>query len=579
MNAEVLYLIATLCLWGGFAVLFSAAIKGAKLWIAPKGERAFLVSSLRTSLIIGAILVLIATFLPKELGRELKDEGLRIPVVWLMLSFPGWLSLAFLGLTIGKMIQMAIAMTDEDRKDKLGTAIVLAITMVLCFLWHSGLNEPVAILRGAIVLQPLQFAMIVLLAIGAILAMVAAERAIRSKGLATKLASTAALIVGSIVFGFPFVWLLLTSFKEERDLSMTDGIMWVPMVQLEQPFTDPERPLAEARYQGRNVQANVIEVLPGGRVKMEVDRPYGLRGRQFEAKEGEFKPIPRMGPMVSADYKGTPIEGFVWQELDSGNRMVEILKPESLKGQRFEVTAGEEKPIRVQGLRWQNYQEAIEWMPFEANYGLTYLKNTMILVILGTIGTLLSCSIVAYGFSRLSFPGRKQLFLVMLATMMLPGAVTMLPSFLIFRSLGWIDTLKPLWVPAFFAGAFNVFLINQFFQTIPMELEDAAKIDGCSYLRTFWQVMLPQIKPVLAAIAIWTFMGTWNNFMGPLIYISSPENMPLAYALQLFNSERGGSFGLMMAFATMATVPVIILFFTAQRWFIEGVQLSGLGGR
>lgn len=579
MNAEVFYLIATLCMWGGFAFLLNAGIKGARLWIAPKGERVYLVGSLRTSLIIGAILVLTATFMPKDLGRELKDEGLRIPVAWLMLSFPGWLSIAFLAMGIGKLIQAAIAMTDEERKDKLSTATVLVITTVLCFLWHSALKEPVAILRGVIVLQPLQLGMIVLLAIGAILAMVAAERAIKSKGLANKLASTAALVVGSIVFGFPFVWLLLTSFKEERDLSMTDGIMWVPMVQLEHPFTDPERPLAQANYQGRSVQANILEALPGGKVKMEVDRPYGLRGRQFEAGKGEFKPIPRLGPMVSADYKGKTVEGFVFRELDSGNRLVEILKPTELKGERFEVLTGTEKPIRVQGLRWQNYLEAIEWMPFEANYGLTYLQNTMILVILGTIGTLLSCSIVAYGFSRLTFPGRKQLFIVMLATMMLPGAVTMLPSFLIFRSLGWIDTLKPLWVPSFFAGAFNVFLINQFFQTIPMELEDAAKIDGCSYLRTFWQVMLPQIKPVLAAIAIWTFMGTWNNFMGPLIYISSPENMPLAYALQLFNSERGGSFGLMMAFATMATIPVIILFFTAQRWFIEGVQLSGIGGR
>lgn len=579
MNAEVFYLIATLCMWGGFGFLINAAIKGARLWIAPKGERVYLVGSLRTSLIIGAILVLVATFMPKDLGRELKEEGLRIPVAWLMLSFPGWLSIAFLAMGIGKVIQAAIAMTDEDRKDKLSTATVFVITTVLCFMWHSALKEPVAILRGVIVLQPLQLGMIVLLAVGAVLAMVAAERAIKSKGLATKLASTAALVVGSIVFGFPFVWLLLTSFKEERDLSMTDGIMWIPMVQLEQPFTDPERPLAQANYQGRSVQANILEALPNGRVKMEVDRPYGLRGRQFEASKGEFKPIPRLGPMVSAEYKGKKVEGFVFRELDSGNRLVEIMKPAELKGERFEVLTGTEQPIRVQGLRWQNYLEAIEWMPFEANYGLTYLQNTMILVILGTIGTILSCSIVAYGFSRLSFPGRKQLFIVMLATMMLPGAVTMLPSFLIFRSLGWIDTLKPLWVPSFFAGAFNVFLINQFFQTIPMELEDAAKIDGCSYLRTFWQVMLPQIKPVLAAIAIWTFMGTWNNFMGPLIYISSPENMPLAYALQLFNSERGGSFGLMMAFATMATIPVIILFFTAQRWFIEGVQLSGIGGR
>ncbi|MEJ5171397.1 MAG: carbohydrate ABC transporter permease, partial [Fimbriimonadales bacterium] len=201
------------------------------------------------------------------------------------------------------------------------------------------------------------------------------------------------------------------------------------------------------------------------------------------------------------------------------------------------------------------------------------------LVVMGLLGTLLSSALVAYGFARLRWPGKGPLFTVMLSTMMLPGAVTLLPSFLIFRSLGWIDTLYPMWVPAFFASAFNVFLLRQFFLNIPMELEDAAKIDGCSYLRTFWQVMLPQVKPALAVIAIWTFMGAWNNFMGPLIYVSSPENMPIAYAVQLFQSDRGGEPGLIMAFATMAMLPVLLVFFLAQKYFIEGVQLTGLGGR
>jgi len=162
---------------------------------------------------------------------------------------------------------------------------------------------------------------------------------------------------------------------------------------------------------------------------------------------------------------------------------------------------------------------------------------------------------------------------------MLPGAVTLMPQFLLYRSLGWIDTLLPLWVPTFFAGAFNVFLLRQFFSQIPAELEDAGKIDGASVLRTFWTIMLPQIKPALAVVAIWTFMGAWNNFMGPLLYINTPENMPLSYALQLFQSERGGEPGLMMAFATLTILPVLALFFFAQRYFIEGVTLSGLGGR
>ena len=163
--------------------------------------------------------------------------------------------------------------------------------------------------------------------------------------------------------------------------------------------------------------------------------------------------------------------------------------------------------------------------------------------------------------------------------MMLPAAVTLLPTFLIFKYMGWIDTLYPLWVPAFFAGAFNVFLLRQFFMTVPKELEDASKIDGCSYFGTFWRVMMPQIKPALAVIAIWTFMGVWNNFMGPLVYINSPEHMPVAYAVQLYQGQRGGEPGLLMAFATMAMLPVLALFFFAQKYFIEGVTLSGLGGR
>jgi multiple sugar transport system permease protein len=200
-------------------------------------------------------------------------------------------------------------------------------------------------------------------------------------------------------------------------------------------------------------------------------------------------------------------------------------------------------------------------------------------VIFSVIGTIMSSAIVAYAFSRMSFPGKEALFKLLLSTMMLPAAVTLLPQFLIFRGLGWIDTLFPLWVPAFFGSAFNIFLLRQFFKNIPMELEDASKIDGCSYIRTFWDIMLPQIKPALAVIAIWTFMGAWNNFMGPLIYINSPENMPLSYALQLFQGERSGEPGLLMAFSVMTMMPVLLLFFFAQRYFIEGVTLSGLGGR
>jgi multiple sugar transport system permease protein len=227
---------------------------------------------------------------------------------------------------------------------------------------------------------------------------------------------------------------------------------------------------------------------------------------------------------------------------------------------------------------WENYPNALKFLPPETYSGLLFLVNTLKLSALTILGTLLSSSLVAFSFARLRWPGRDMLFVVLLATMMLPGAVTMMPLFLIFRWLGWIDTLRPLWVPAFFGSAFNIFLLRQFFLTIPNDLEDAAKIDGCSFFGIYWRIMLPLIKPALAAITIMTFMGAWNNFMGPLIYVSSPENMPLAYALQLFQTARGGEPGLLMAASTMMMLPVLVIFFFTQRYFIQGVTLTGIKG-
>ncbi|HEY3280727.1 MAG TPA: carbohydrate ABC transporter permease, partial [Armatimonadota bacterium] len=159
-----------------------------------------------------------------------------------------------------------------------------------------------------------------------------------------------------------------------------------------------------------------------------------------------------------------------------------------------------------------------------------------------------------------------------------PGAVTLIPVFLIFKGLGWVDTLKPLWVPAFFAAPFNVFLLRQFFLTIPNELEEAARLDGCSYFRIYWNIMLPLIKPALAALTIMAFLSAWNNFMGPLVYISSAENMTLALALRIFQSGHGSEFGMLMAASTLVVMPVLIVFFFTQRYFIEGITLTGIKG-
>ena len=221
----------------------------------------------------------------------------------------------------------------------------------------------------------------------------------------------------------------------------------------------------------------------------------------------------------------------------------------------------------------RNYRGALGYLPFGR-----YVATSLFLVVLNLVGTLFSCSLVAYSFARLQWPGRHFSFALMLATMMIPGQVTMIPHFLIMRALGWYNTLYPLWVGSLFAGAFNVFLLRQFMKGIPRDLEDAAKIDGCGFWRVYWHLILPLIRPTLAAIGIFTFMGTWNDFMGPLIYLGDQRLYPLALGLYAFNVQAGGSMSMMMAGSLLMTAPVIVIFFFAQKYFIQGITLTGMKG-
>jgi len=221
----------------------------------------------------------------------------------------------------------------------------------------------------------------------------------------------------------------------------------------------------------------------------------------------------------------------------------------------------------------RNYRLALDYLPFGR-----YVATSLFIVVLNLVGTLFSCSLVAYSFARLQWPGRNMSFALMLATMMIPGQVTMIPYFLIMRALGWYNTLYPLWVGSFFAGAFNVFLLRQFMKGIPRDLEDAAKIDGCGFWRVYWHLILPLIRPTLAAIGIFTFMGTWNDFMGPLIYLGDQRLYPLALGLYAFNVQAGSSMSMMMAGSLLMTTPVIVIFFFAQKYFIQGITLTGMKG-
>ena len=232
-------------------------------------------------------------------------------------------------------------------------------------------------------------------------------------------------------------------------------------------------------------------------------------------------------------------------------------------------------------LQVDNYAKAVTYQSDKLGYipFLLYARNTIYITVLGVIGTVLSNAIVAYGFARIAWRGRDVLFAVTLATMMVPFPVLMVAMFALFRHLGWIGSFRPLWVPAFFGSAFNIFLLRQFFMTIPRELSDAARIDGCSEWGIFRHIILPLSKPALAVVALFHFMYAWNDFLGPLIYLTDQRTFTLSLGLQFYQSQHGGTqWNMLMAASAIVVIPVILVFFAAQRTFIQGVRLTGMKG-
>jgi multiple sugar transport system permease protein len=218
------------------------------------------------------------------------------------------------------------------------------------------------------------------------------------------------------------------------------------------------------------------------------------------------------------------------------------------------------------------------------NFNLFAFNTIVKYAIPSTIGTVLSSALVAYSFARLRWPGRDMLFAICLATMMIPFQVKLVPLFIIFKQLGWINTYLPLVVPAFFADAFFIFMLRQFFRSIPMELSEAARIDGANEIQTLLQIILPLSKPALTVVALFAFLGAWNDYLGPLIYINSEPQWTLALAIQRMGramSEVGNktlAYPYLMAVSTIVTMPILVVFYFAQRAFIEGISLSGLKG-
>jgi multiple sugar transport system permease protein len=229
-------------------------------------------------------------------------------------------------------------------------------------------------------------------------------------------------------------------------------------------------------------------------------------------------------------------------------------------------------PIPVQ---WENYPSAFRRMPF-----LLFTRNSVIVAILTVIGTVVSCSVIAYAFAKLRFPGRDGLFILVLSTMMVPGIVTLVPTFLLFKEFGWINTLYPLIVPTFFGNAFYIFLLRQFFMAIPNEIIDSARIDGASEWRILRSVVVPMSRPALVATVIFSFQGAWNDFLGPLIFLKETNVRTLAIGLYGFRvmPTMGESFyNELMAATAMVTLPMIVLYIIFQRHFVSGIAISGTG--
>ena len=225
---------------------------------------------------------------------------------------------------------------------------------------------------------------------------------------------------------------------------------------------------------------------------------------------------------------------------------------------------------------WSNYPAALTYQPF-----FTYFWNSVQVTMLSVVGAVLTASLVAYAFARLRAPGKNFLFGILLSTLMLPGEVTLVPIYLIFRWLGWLDTYGPLIVPSWFGGsAFYIFLLRQFFMTLPTELDDAAKIDGASLFSIYWRILMPLSKPALASVAVFAFFSNWSNFQAPLIYLTTIEKFTIPVGLRLYLSTIGNNmhWNYLMAATIVSIIPPIVIFFTSQRFFVEGAVLTGVKG-
>ncbi len=368
----------------------------------------------------------------------------------------------------------------------------------------------------------------------------------------------ALLIVAGAVFGVPFAWLALSSFKP-----------------LDQAMAMPPTLFPRAYYAS----------IDGERREVVIDGPIARDGVVADVATGADAGKRLLLTPEQALARGTELKNA--HRVAAGwTRVIERLDASlgrAATAPRWDVVRPEAVESRIK-FRWKNYPEALAALGGSEEAGAgsgavsfwTFLGNTLTICVLGVIGTVLSNALVAYGFSRVAWRGRDAFFSLTLATLMVPFPVLMVPLYGVFRELGWIGTLLPLWVPAFFGSAFNIFLMRQFFAGIPEELSEAARIDGSSEWTIFWRIILPLSKPVIAASAVFHFLYAWNDFMGPYLYLTKKETFTLSLALQAYQAQNGGvQWHYLMAASTVTILPVVVLFFFAQKTFIQGIATTG----
>jgi multiple sugar transport system permease protein len=359
------------------------------------------------------------------------------------------------------------------------------------------------------------------------------------------------LMAGVLLFSTPLLWMLSTALKP-IDQTMTLPPSWLPY-RYEVQIDDQ----AVSVKLGKRLEA------PASIVRQSADGPR-LLVLEEQIKDGL---LAKPGPAARA------LE--VLQKIPAAPKQPWFqVVPEGADFEAWSVV-----PVgsidRHVSFRWRNFYDAVLAM----KYFPRYLRNTLLLCFLTVLGTVCSSAMAAYGFSRIEWKGRDKVFLLALATMMIPFPVVMVPLYCLYRSLGMIGTLQPLWIGSFCAGAFNVFLLRQFFTGIPQALTDAARIDGCNELMIFWKIILPMARPSLTVVGLFQFMGTWNDFLGPLLYLTDQKDYTLALGLQFFQSRSGGTeWNYLMAASALIVLPVLVLFFFTQKSFIEGISTSGLKG-